>query len=548
MISRRIARKPENDNYRRLANYIAGAAGRGDKCLLTWCSGCWMGDNYELAIDEVVDTQALNTRATKEKTYHLLVSFRPEDEAALTPALLKEVEQDFAKALGLEEHQRHCAVHKNTNNLHLHVAYNLIHPEKLTRREPYRDYLIRDRLCRDLEQRLALSVDNGREHAREIGATPLSDAAATVEAHTGQQSFEGYVRERREPFLAALEKATTWSDLHRVLAEQGLTIKPHGNGLAIVSNQGQHAIKASRLDRGFSKSNLEKRFGPYQAPDKRIEQLQPATVYNAKPLHRAPERGELYAEYQAGITKRNAALTLIKEQETIGRETLAETWKRKRQEVEAMALTKRDKFRLLRLVRQHEADARKRLAMNHGGRRQSIAAEVPFASWSEFLRGKALQGNEVALAILRSRKQEIHPEPEAPERKVTPQPTKNIIWRAQINEIKNTDALRPVEKRDLAAIARMHALAAEEAAAKCERQLKDFTYRIDGKGTVLFTLASGGMVRDAGEQVLWSAQDKAAERVGLQYAQAKWENCVMRAQNDVSKRVSLPSKETGISL
>jgi hypothetical protein len=183
---------------------------------------------------------------------------------------------------------------------------------------------------------------------------------------------------------------------------------------------------------------------------------------------------------------------------------------------------KRDKFRLLRLVRQHEADARKRLAINLGGRRQAIAAEVPFASWSEFLRGKALQGNEVALAILRSRKQEIHPEPEAPARKVTPQPAKNIFWRAQIDEIKNADALRPVEKKELAAIARMHALATEEAVAKNERLLKDFTYRIDGKGTVLFTLASGGLVRDTGESVFFSEQDLAAKEVALRLARVKW--------------------------
>jgi len=34
MISRRIARRPENDNYRRLANYIAGARSKAEKCLL----------------------------------------------------------------------------------------------------------------------------------------------------------------------------------------------------------------------------------------------------------------------------------------------------------------------------------------------------------------------------------------------------------------------------------------------------------------------------------------------------------------------------------
>ena len=85
----------------------------------------------------------MRLRTTREKTYHLIVSFRPEDEAKLTPETLKEIELEFAKSLGFEEHQRHCGVHKNTHNLHMHVAYNMIHPEKLARHEPFRDFRTR---------------------------------------------------------------------------------------------------------------------------------------------------------------------------------------------------------------------------------------------------------------------------------------------------------------------------------------------------------------------------------------------------------------------
>ena len=65
MISKRVNRKAENDNYRRLANYIADASHEGEKSLMSWCAGCWAGegedpDNYELAMQEVIDTQALN--------------------------------------------------------------------------------------------------------------------------------------------------------------------------------------------------------------------------------------------------------------------------------------------------------------------------------------------------------------------------------------------------------------------------------------------------------------------------------------------------------
>ena len=152
---------------------------------MSWCAECWAGDDYDLAVQEVLDTQALNRRTGKEKTYHLLVSFHPEDEGKLTPDVFKQIEERFADALGLSEHQRHCGVHVNTENIHMHVAYNLIHPEKLTRVEPWRDYLKRDKLYRELEKEYGLTVDNGREAGKERG---LGSRAAAMEALSGRQS------------------------------------------------------------------------------------------------------------------------------------------------------------------------------------------------------------------------------------------------------------------------------------------------------------------------------------------------------------------------
>lgn len=114
---RRAAEGVRRDDHR-----AAPVKGKPEKCLFCWSAGCWAGDDYDLAIQEVLDTQALNTRTGKEKTYHLVVSFRPEDESCLTEETLKEMERRFAEVLGLSEHQRHCGVHVNTDNLHMHVA------------------------------------------------------------------------------------------------------------------------------------------------------------------------------------------------------------------------------------------------------------------------------------------------------------------------------------------------------------------------------------------------------------------------------------------
>lgn len=88
--------------------------------------------------------QALNTRVASNKSYHLVVSFRPEDEAKLTPDILRDIERRFTQAQGLSEHQRHCAVHTDTQNIHMQIAYNLIHPVTLTRNDHPWDYNKRD--------------------------------------------------------------------------------------------------------------------------------------------------------------------------------------------------------------------------------------------------------------------------------------------------------------------------------------------------------------------------------------------------------------------
>ena len=317
MISKRVFIDAGNDNYARLAAYIADAGPSGEKCLMRWAEGMLGGDDYAEGIAEAVDVQARNTRAAS-KTYHLVISFRPEDEAKLTPEAFKTIEQHFAAALGYAEHQRHCGVHKNTGNLHMHVAYNMINPEKYTCHKKFRDFWIRDKVCRAAEREFGLTVDNGIEiNPSEQPCQRRNEKASLVEAHTGQQSFDAYAREHREEILRSLDAAASWRDLHTALAERGMEIKPHGNGLVMKdrhSKRASDAIKASALERSLSRQKLEVRFGPYQPPQD-LENIQERSRYSAAPLHRSPERGQLFTEYQAGIAARKERLQTVKEQE-----------------------------------------------------------------------------------------------------------------------------------------------------------------------------------------------------------------------------------------
>jgi hypothetical protein len=487
MISRHIKRSPENDSYRNLANYIADARHDGGKTLLAWCSGCWSGgDEYELAISEVEATQALNTRSIGTKAYHLIVSFRPEDEARLSPEIFKTIELEFAKALGFEEHQRHAGVHKNTDNIHLHVAYNKIHPERYTCRTPYFDYPVRDKVCRELERKYGLSVDNGPDPNVE---KPLNDAALAYEAHTGQESFLSYTQRHKPDILAALGKAPDWAACHQALIKFGLTIKPHGNGLIIQSHDDQHSIKASSLDRSISKARLEKRFGHFRSLEPSVMQtVKPAREYNSAPLHKDPDRDGLHKQFQAGLQKRKAELAKLNDQDKRLYGSKIKEWEGKYQAIRRLPMDRKRR----REVMQSYKDKRRKdftaLRQVMKAKKDEVKEHFPYANWSQFLRHESQRGNETALAVLRSKKDKALPE--RPQAQGQPKPHVSVVFK--IAEIFKAAGVKGV------------------------------SYRIDKKGTVIFTLPNGDSIRDNGKEIHFSNRHDQTKLLAEKLAQAKW--------------------------
>lgn len=558
---------PKNDNYARLANYIADASHKGEKCMAVWSAGCMAGEDFQLGISEVLATQACNERTKKEKTYHLIVSLRPEDESKLAEQDFKEIEKLFAEALGFEEHQRHCGVHINTNNLHMHVAYNMIHPEKKTRHEPYRDYWKRDDLCRELEQKYKLELDPGRMQRREfyqyissrnkdivptaanaksweeiheamaayglllsckkeIEITPFdhsglayrlkgyeihtsfnkeslekrlgmfqekkgfyptmesfapnksqggglkNDKAKALEAYTGQESFDGYLKRHKEIIDMACDSTSSWQEFQVVLQDElNITIKERGRGAVIadlaVRGKNQHHAKLSSLGRNYSRAKLEAKFGKL-IPLEQGRQTTLKRQYSSKPLHRDPERGKLYQEYKAGIEKRKR---LFDDQKTRrGQETreLKLKWKIKIKKYRTdSTLGWKEKRYLVNAAKaeqlRHEELLRKKFAEG----RKKIKEEIPYGNWNEFLRQKVKAGNMVALAVLQSSK------------------TKE---KASFKE-------RPVEKL-----------------------LEGMTYLVDNEGNIIYKLKNGGVVRDNQKEIFASGDVEAkkfAEKLRL---------------------------------
>ena len=537
MISKRVFIEAKNDNYARLAAYIADAGPGGEKCLMNWCEGMLGGEDYAEGMAEAVDVQARNTRAAS-KTYHLVISFRPEDEARLTPEAFKAIEERFAAALGYADHQRHCGVHKNTSNLHMHVAYNMIHPEKYICHKEFRDFWIRDKVCRAIEQEFGLSIDHGIDkNAPE--RTRGNEKAQLVEAHTGQQSFDSYAKEHRAVILRALDEATAWQDLHTALAAHGMEIKKHGRGLAIKdrhSNRAAHAIKASALDRSLSMKKLEARLGSYQPPHG-LEHIQEEARYTAAPLHRSPERGQLFAEYRAGIEARKEVLQTVKDREEAALAAIRAEWAEKRRELERKNIAKKNLRRLLQLARKHEAEALAKAKIPFQEPRNAVRRDIPFTSWNGFLQHKAEQGNETALAVLRSRTRTVAPEHNAPPTKDWSQhgleQSARVEQAAKERAILEQDGISARGKTRLQSVLRM------------EQVAKNFRHHVDRKGVVVFTLQDGGKVRDNGKDILFSANSEPARQTALLYARKKWRQRITLEENKIVRQEA-PERAQGM--
>ena len=166
--------------------------------------------------------------------------------------------------------------------------------------------------------------------------------------------------------------------------------------------------------------------------------------------------------------------------------------------------------------------------------REAVRRDIPFSSWSGFLRHKAGQGNETALAVLRSKGETIAPEQEAAPKKAKDWSQHGMAQfdhSAKERALLEREDLSAKAKKPLLAFLRMERIAAEAKAQGFD--LGDIARRIDCKGVVIFTLASGGSIRDTGKELFFSAHDEKAHGVDLAYARLKWGKNIVREQGKI---------------
>lgn len=403
--------------FDRLAGYVIDREGEGERVVGARVTNCGSED-LEMAIAQIEATQAMNKRSKGDKSYHLVISF-PEGER---PSLeqLRDIEDRLCEAIGLADHQRISAIHDDTDNLHVHVAINKVHPETFKNVEPYYDHPKLMAACVELEIKHGLiRVNHGVEAERAASDhdRPSQDGAVKMEEHSGRESLASWIEKNaKDALVVAGATAPDWAALHAAFAEHGLTLKARGAGFVIGADQSQAHVKASSVDPSLAFKVLVGRLGAFEpAPSQERqergqdgqERAPGGKGYEAGPKQRGGATQVLYARFkeQRGVTEsaRTQAFANVALDHTTDQRKISRDYRQMRADTRAnRALPphlKRKSLRDMELDLIRQKAERKAQAV---AERAEIRRAYPLPTWQGFLEREASRGDEAAVSVLRS--------------------------------------------------------------------------------------------------------------------------------------------------
>lgn len=212
----------------------------------------------------------------------------------------------FLEHMGLKEHQAVYGLHHNTDNYHVHIAVNRMHPDTLKVVRPNNGFdieaahkvvaLVEHKQGWASEENTRYTVlENGEiTRARRVPKIQPRPEAQDFERATGEKSAQRIAQERGHSII---KNAASWPELHQQLGEKGLRFEKKGSGAIIFV--GDVAVKASSVDRAFSMSKLCKRLGDF-VPAPAAEKDTPRPLLPPEPVS-AVNLAE-WRQYQAECT------------------------------------------------------------------------------------------------------------------------------------------------------------------------------------------------------------------------------------------------------
>jgi hypothetical protein len=387
-------------SWERLGAYILDENGQGEKVAWARVTNC-QSDDPGWAVKEILATQVRNTRSGPDRSYHLVVSF-PEGERP-SREQIEDIEDRLCEAAGFAMHQRVSAVHQNTDNWHLHVAINKVHPTSFRNVTPVRDHFRLQQACAELEVKHGLTREPHTTEPEQTRERKARGRAAAFEAEHGGQSFLAWTQEHAgAAMLAARDAGKGWQAVHQVAGALDLDVKLRGAGLVIGHRSGGRLhVKASDVDRGLAFKAMVEKLGAFEPPAR--ESAQVAEKRYERPTGSGPLYETFQRERAAALAARTAVLDRVKARHAAYAEELAAWYRQRMRHEHAQHLRgalRQEGFR--HIAEEREKDRVARIEREREERRQARSA-TPIPSWQTWLETQAAAGNEAALAALRSR-------------------------------------------------------------------------------------------------------------------------------------------------
>lgn len=386
---------------------------------------------------------SVRSKRTKDPVMHLVLSWSegdcPTDDQAFDAG-------KFAlAAIGLNGHEYLSAIHRDTDNAHLHIMVNKVHPDR--HRVPKMSYskFTLDKAMRQIEIDQGWKHDNGpfsvkevdgkksidwtytsaahRLKAREGSRADLPEKARQFEVHSGNESLASYAKgPPKDDAKALMESAkASWQALHTILATHGLELRPANDRnnafyVASVSDPAQAPIKAS--DMGLGGGKLIKQLGPYEPLKARYfdrEALENHTYSKHRPLRdptkradnrekRAKERAELRAKYEGFVVEWKAMKAPAKAElahtQKLRRKALTDRLRAEREGIRRSGLDGNHRRALLSVAAFTAAAKRDELKVKFKAENTSLRKEK-HPSYREWVADCAEAGDSAAIAQLR---------------------------------------------------------------------------------------------------------------------------------------------------
>ncbi|HBD9221497.1 TPA: relaxase/mobilization nuclease domain-containing protein [Legionella pneumophila] len=395
MIIRHIPmKKTRLSSFSGLVQYLCNQQNKQERVGKVRLSNCNSLDPI-WAVQEVLATQAKNQRATGDKTYHMLISFAPGENPS--PQVLRAIEDRVALLIGFTEHQRISVVHHDTDNLHIHVAINKIHPQTFNMIEPFRVYKIFSEVASKLEIELGLQITN--HQTRKNHSENLAD---DMEHHSGIESLINWMKRYCKE---KIEAASSWKEIHSILAEHGLMIRIKANGFVFCNVQGL-TVKASSISRTFSKKNFESKLGLF-VPSYPGDNGPASNVYHYEPLNKKVLGSALYAKYQHEKSHNKCfvsdKLKRLREARTKLIEKAKKRGRIKRSALKLMNLSKTQKKYLYQHINKTLLNEIDNIRKNYAKERSQLLDSHKNTTWADWLKQKAQGGDQDALMAMRYR-------------------------------------------------------------------------------------------------------------------------------------------------